>query len=144
MAEPRLYEGLFLLNSQALATDFSAGLDHLRSILDRSEAEVIVMKKWAERRLAYKIKSQKRGVYILVYFKAAPKEIAQIERRCNLSEMIIRSMVISAEHMGETELELAKRDSELATEEKLRSGSELSTTVPETAASPSKTATADA
>jgi small subunit ribosomal protein S6 len=115
-----LYEGLFLLNQQAVA-DLNGAIEHLREIFSRAKAEVVVMKKWGERRLAYEIKGQKRGVYILVYFNAQHDQLAHIERDCNLSEIVLRELVLRAEHIGETELELAKKDADLSLEVKLRS-----------------------
>ena len=115
-----LYEGLFLLSQQAVA-DLNGAIEHLREIFSRAKAEVLVMKKWGERRLAYEIKGQKRGVYILVYFNAQHDQLAHIERDCNLSEIVLRELVLRAEHIGETELELAKKDADLSLEVKLRS-----------------------
>jgi len=148
-----LYEGLFLLNPSAVAADLNVGLEHLRGILDRAEAEVLVVKKWGERKLAYKINKQRRGLYFLVYFKASHDRIAGIDRDCNLSEIVMRSMVLRADHIGEVELDLAKEDADLSSvEAKLHS--DLSTPVSVAPASadqkgpatetPSETATVDA
>lgn len=129
-----LYEGLFLLNQQAVAADLSKAIEHLREIFSRAKADVLVMKKWGERRLAYEVKGQKRGVYILVYFNAQHDQLAHIERDCNLSETVLRQLVLRAEHIGETELELAKKDADLSLEVKLRS--DLSNPVTASASEP--------
>lgn len=127
-ATTSLYEGLFLLSQQAVAADLGGVVDHLRQILDRADAQVVAMKKWADRRLAYEIKGQKRGVFILVYFTAPPDQIAHIERDCRLSEKIVRDLIIRADHMGQTEIEVIQKDGDLSLEAKLRS--DLSTSVP--------------
>ena len=138
----RLYEGLFLLSQQAVSEDFNACIEHVKTILDRAQANVEVMQKWAERKLAYEIKGQKRGTFILAYFHAQPGQIAHIERDCNLSEIVLRHMIIKADHVGETELELVKKDADLSVEVKLKS--ELSTPVSASPAEPeSQAATAE-
>jgi small subunit ribosomal protein S6 len=115
-----LYEGLFLIN-QANTPDLPAALEHVREILARAEAEVLVLAKWDDRKLVYPIKGQKRGLYILSYFKARGVQLANIDRDCNLSERILRAMLIRAEHVGDAELEQAKRQAEqTATEVRLR------------------------
>lgn len=126
MAEVRinLYEGMFLLNQQAVAADLSGAVEHIREILNRAEAEIIVLSKWDERKLAYEIRGQKRGLFVLAYFKARASQIANIDRDCNLSEQVLRSMIIRADHMGEEEIELAKKNAELAFEARLRSSGE--------------------
>ncbi len=105
-----LYEGLFLINQQVTSGDLQAALDQVKDILDRAEAEIVVLRKWDERKLAYEIKGQKRGLFVLTYFRARPTMLANIERDCNLSDAVMRSLVIRADHVGETELDLAKRE----------------------------------
>jgi len=110
-ANVHLYEGLFLVN-QSNTPDLAAALDHVREILNRAEAEILVLAKWDDRKLAYSIKGQKRGLYLISYFKARGAQIANIDRDCNLSEHILRALTIRAEHIGETELEQARRQAE--------------------------------
>lgn len=116
-----LYEGLFLLNQQEVAGDLEGVINHLKEIFSRAEAEVVALKKWGERRLAYPIKGQKRGTYVLAYFRADRSHILRIERDCNLSEIVIRNMIIRADHVGETELELVQKEPDFELEAKLAS-----------------------
>jgi small subunit ribosomal protein S6 len=109
MAETRirLYEGLFLMSQNV--GDLKAALDHVQEILNRAEAETLVLRRWDDRKLAYPIQGQKRGTYILAYFNARSTQLANIERDCNLSENILRAMMVKAEHVGEAELELERQ-----------------------------------
>ncbi len=111
-----LYEGLFLMG-QSAGADMTSALAHVREVLDRAEAEVITLAKWDERKLAYEIKGQKRGTYILSLFKARGTQIANIERDCNLSEQIIRAMIVRGDHIGEIEIEHARADAQTAADE---------------------------
>jgi small subunit ribosomal protein S6 len=122
MAEARvnLYEGLFLLNQQVAANDFAGSVEFVRQVFQRAEAEVIALRKWDERKLAYEIKGQKRGTYLLAYFKARGTQIANIERDCTLSEQVLRTLIIKADHIGELELEAAKLGADLTLEAKAR------------------------
>ncbi|MBZ0171010.1 MAG: 30S ribosomal protein S6, partial [Phycisphaerales bacterium] len=105
-APPRLYECMFLI-SQAEAADFNAAIEYIDGILSRAECEVLAMRKWDERRLAYEIDKQKRGVYILSYFKATGDAAGRIERECGLSEQIMRVMIVRAEHMNDDQARAA-------------------------------------
>lgn len=115
-----VYEGMFLF-PQAASADLAGAVDHLRSILERSDAEIISLVKWDERRLAYDIKGNKRGIYFLVYFRAPGANLAKIERDCNLSEQLLRAMVLRAEHVSEETMADAEGQQKLADELKLRS-----------------------
>jgi small subunit ribosomal protein S6 len=113
------YEAMFLIG-QNVSADLTAVIQHINEILARGNAEVIAMRKWDERRLAYEIRGQKRGLYILVYFRAPGPDVAHIERDCNLSEKILRAMILRADHMNTEQMQAADARKELEVEAKLR------------------------
>ncbi len=92
----RVYEGLFLLDSGKSA-DWNAATSHVHGILTRYGATIIDSRKWDERRLAYEIRGHKRGSYMLVYFDAPRLNLAQVRRDLELSEMIIRYLIVVKE-----------------------------------------------
>jgi small subunit ribosomal protein S6 len=114
-----VYEAMFLIN-QSEAADFNGAIAHIEEILHRGQAELVSMRKWDERRLAYEIDKQRRGVYILTYFRAPTKSIAHIERDCNLSERIMRVLILSAEHLTDEEIASQNDREGLKVEARLR------------------------
>jgi small subunit ribosomal protein S6 len=114
------YEAMFLL-SQATAAAFGDAITHINEVLARGHAEIIAMKKWDERRLAFEVDGQKRGVYILAYFRAPGPDVAHIERDCNLSEKIMRVLILRADHLTEEEMKSFDARKELEIEAKMRS-----------------------
>lgn len=97
MAAKRLYEGMFLVDSGLAAADWEGTLAVVENILKRADADVVVMRKWDERRLAYELDHKSRGTYILCYFKADPGRIAGIEKDVQLSEKVMRVLVLGTE-----------------------------------------------
>ena len=97
------YEAMFLA-SQAAAADFSGLVEHINHLFERASADVIAMKKWDERRLAFEIDKQKRGIYILAYFTCPTDQVTQLERDATISEKIMRLMVIKADHLTDEEI----------------------------------------
>jgi len=93
----KLYEAMFLVDSSQAASDWEGIEAKIRNILEKSQAEIVSMKKWDERRLAYKINKQSRGTYILSFFRADGARIRDIERDVQLSEKIMRVLILSAE-----------------------------------------------
>ena len=75
-----------------------------QTILERGDAEIVTLKKWDERKLAYDIAGQKRGTYYLAHFYVSPQALVGIERECNLSDVVLRQMVLKCEHMGQEEI----------------------------------------
>lgn len=113
------YEAMFML-SQATASQLNDAIAHINEILARGNAQLIAMRKWDERRLAYEIDGQKRAIYILAYFKAPGPDVAHIERDCNLSEKVMRAMILRADHLTEEEILAMDARKELETEARLR------------------------
>ncbi|MEE3002127.1 MAG: 30S ribosomal protein S6 [Planctomycetota bacterium] len=117
--EKRIYEGMFLFPQSSLSNMQEAS-DHIHGLLTRVEAEVVSFRKWDERRLAYEISGNKRGVYFLCYFNCDPTQIEVFERLCNQSESLLRSLVTRADHINQEEIEAADGRESLADEIKLR------------------------
>ncbi len=92
----RLYEAMFLVDSAAEA-DWDKINAIIKKILEKAGAEIVSMEKWDERRLAYEIGGKNRGTYILCYFNADGQKIRQIERDAQLSESIMRVLILGTE-----------------------------------------------
>ena len=115
-----LYEGMFLFPQSATA-NLQEAIDHLKEILAKCETTIISFSKWDERRLAYEVDGNKRGVYFLVFFNAPTSKMSELECRCNQSEQVIRMMVTRAEHLPEETIKANEGTEALAKEIKVRS-----------------------
>ncbi len=98
----KTYEGMFLLD--AGNPDFEAASGPVRNMLAKYNAEPLAIKQWEDRRLCYEIEGRKRGLYVLTYFKAAPEVITEIERDCQLSDEIIRVLILRRDKLTEEEI----------------------------------------
>ena len=90
----RMYEGLFLIDNAHASTEWDNVVKHIHDILQKNGAEILKTEKWGEKKLAYKIKSHKRGTYLLVHFNAKNSAIAMVRRDFQLSDYIIRFLII--------------------------------------------------
>ncbi|MHC5083273.1 MAG: 30S ribosomal protein S6 [Planctomycetota bacterium] len=106
-ATKRLYEGMFLLDSGLAAQDWQVVLDEIQRVMDRAGAEVVSQKKWDDRRLAYDLRRSTRGTYILVYFNCETDRVKNIERDVQLSEILLRVMILRTDRMSTEDLEKA-------------------------------------
>src|ERR1017187_3626649 len=76
----RQYEALFLLNPSYATGSWETAKNEVEHILHRANAEILHVRKWDERRLAYEIGGQKRGVYVLAFFKCEGPKVVGGER----------------------------------------------------------------
>ena len=110
-----LYEGMFLVDTALATSDWDGVLDLIKSILTKSGAEIVSLKKWDERKLAYEINKKSRGTYILCYFNVEGPKVKDIERDIRLSEKIMRVLVLSTEPMSQEDID---RDTPILAAEK--------------------------
>lgn len=103
--EKKLYEGMFLVDSARAASDWDGLNSAIKKILDKAKAEIVSMRKWDDRKLAYDIRGVERGTYILCYFKADGQKIQGIEKAVQLSEKIIRVLILGTEQMTNEDIE---------------------------------------
>jgi small subunit ribosomal protein S6 len=96
--DKKLYEAMFLVDSAQAASDWDGTLGAIEHIMKRADAEIVILRKWGERKLAYEIKRKNRGTYFLCYFKADGEKIAGIEKDVQLSEKILRVLILSTEN----------------------------------------------
>jgi small subunit ribosomal protein S6 len=88
---------MFLVDSAQAASDWEGTMGAIETVLKRADADVVLLRKWSERRLAYDIGKVSRGTYLLCYFRAEPQRIIGLEKDVRLSELIMRMLILSAE-----------------------------------------------
>jgi len=89
-----LYEGMFLLDNRQANRDWDGSLASVKSIVTKHGGTVLRCNKWGERRLAYEIKGRRRGTYLLIYFDADGDAVNQIYREGELSDLVLRSLML--------------------------------------------------
>ncbi len=88
------YEGMFLLDSAKVAVSWDDAVRHVHDILAKHNSEIVASRQWDERRLAYPVEGQKKGTYLLTYFKTDGSNLKDIVADCRLSELVLRELVL--------------------------------------------------
>jgi len=114
------YEGMFVF-PQAQTSDLQGAARHIEDIIKRADGELIALSKWGEKNLATPIDKNKRGLFILTYFRARGTRMVNIERDCNLSEVISRFLILRADHLTVEEMQATDGRDNLHAEAALRS-----------------------
>jgi len=96
---------MFLVDSADAGSDWDGINAAVKRTLERAEAEIVSIRKWDDRRLAYDIRGTSRGTYILCYFKVDGRKIQGIEKAVQLSEKIIRVLILSTEQMSQDDID---------------------------------------
>jgi ribosomal protein S6 len=97
----KLFEGMFLFDTNLAAKDWPGLERHVQELLQKNHAELAYSERWPDRKLCYEIKGAKKGTYYLTYFKAPPQAISGIQRDALLSERILRLLVLHDEELAQ-------------------------------------------
>ena len=115
----RTYESIFIVHPEVAGDDQTAIIDKYKTILTDQGAEILKVDNWGVRTLAYPVKKQTKGCYVLVIFDAEPTVITEFERRMRIDEKVIKFQTVLME--GGYEAPAV----EVATEEAVEEASEV-------------------
>ncbi len=101
----RLYEGMFIIGDTVASSDWEAAVEHVEGLLKNRGAEILKSEKWEDRKFAYKLKGHKRGAYLLVYFNAPTDSISLVKRDFELSDNVLRTLIVRVDKIGESKPE---------------------------------------
>ncbi|MGR3175838.1 MAG: 30S ribosomal protein S6 [Candidatus Scalindua sp.] len=108
----RLYEGMFIISDTIASADWEGVVNHIHDLLKNRGAEILDSQKWDERKFAYKLKGHKRGTYLLTYFNAPEDSIVHIKRDLQLSDNVLRSLIVKTDKIGESKSEDTEKPEE--------------------------------
>jgi small subunit ribosomal protein S6 len=92
-----VYEGMFILDSNRYGRNPESVVNQIPKMIEQAGGELLVSRLWEERRLAYPIEGHRKGTYWLTYFRVDGKEVAGLERKCRLSESILRVLFLKVD-----------------------------------------------
>lgn len=94
MITERVYEALFIFDSDAFARDQDGVSAQIAANIEQVGGEVLVNRVWEDRKLAYPIKGHRRGTYWLTYFKIDTARVKELNRMFQISDTILRFIFI--------------------------------------------------
>ncbi len=95
MAEGKnLYETV-IVTSAKLGEEGNAELvEKFKSLIERHGGTVQSVDDWGKRRFAYPIQKQTEGFYTLIYFEGDPEFTAELDRRYQITDGILRTLIV--------------------------------------------------
>jgi len=88
------YETLYVLKPTLTDEETAANIAKIEEILVREGAQILATNNMGMRRLAYPVEKNERGVYTIVYFKAAGSVIGKLERNLKFNEEVIKYLTV--------------------------------------------------
>ncbi len=92
-----VYEGMFILDSNRYSRDNAGVSGQIPEMIGKLGGEMLASRLWEERRLAYPIDGHRKGTYWLTYFKLDSGQLPTLNRQCQLSESILRTLFLKVD-----------------------------------------------
>lgn len=87
------YEGLFILKPNLTDEECGKLTAAVLDVITKHGGKVDGKEDLGTRDLAYTIKKEKKGRYLLVYFTAEPNSIVEMERIYKINESVLRAII---------------------------------------------------
>lgn len=90
----RLYETIVLFKGDLSDEEIDSQIKRIEDLFARFQAEVVRIRKWGKKRLAYDIAKNRYGFYVLFHFRGEPALLTELDRNLKLNESILRFMTV--------------------------------------------------
>jgi len=85
---------MFILDPTKYSRDPAGSAQQVSDIITQHGGTILAARLWDERKLAYPIKGHKKGIYWLTYFSMEGSHLTALERQCEITDDIIRKLVL--------------------------------------------------
>lgn len=99
----KTYEAMLLVEPTIAAREWEKVVEEVERVAKRNKAKVLSLTKWGERKLAFPIKKNNRGAYVVSYFEAEGDAVKGLRSDFCLSEIVLRNSIFT--HEGEMKTE---------------------------------------
>ncbi|MCX7931853.1 MAG: 30S ribosomal protein S6 [Rhodovarius sp.] len=107
-----LYECVFIARSEISPQQVEAIADQMTEVLAQGGGEVRKREYWGLRALAYRIKKNRKGHYMLLGFEAPPAAVQEMERQLSLHEDVLRELTVRVEELDDQPSAIISRRSD--------------------------------
>ena len=107
-----LYETVFIARNDITQAQVEAIADQVAAIITEAGGEVKKREYWGLRGLAYRIKTNRKGHYMLLGIETPPAAMQEVERQLGLNEDVLREMTLRIETIDEAPSAILSRRGE--------------------------------
>jgi small subunit ribosomal protein S6 len=94
-----LYEATFIARRDISTQDVTKLTDQFSAIITSNGGKVVKSEYWGLRNMAYKVKKNKKGHYVMLGLDAPSAAVKELERNLHLNEDVIRNLTIRVEEI---------------------------------------------
>lgn len=93
----RAYEVVVILEPSLEERTVEPSLQKYLDVVRKDNGTVEKVDVWGRRRLAYEVKKNAEGIYVILSITAEPATVKELDRQLTLNESILRTKVLRAD-----------------------------------------------
>jgi len=90
----RSYEALYIVHPDLSDEEVAPITEKYKKVVEDQSGEVEGINRWEKRRLAYEVKGQREGIYVLMNFKSEAKAAAELDRLLKIGDDVLRHIIV--------------------------------------------------
>lgn len=94
-----LYESTFVARQDVSVQDVNKLTDQMSAVISSHGGKLVKSEYWGLRNLAYKIKKNRKGHYVMLALDAPADTVRELERQLKLNEDVIRALTVRVEEI---------------------------------------------
>lgn len=107
-----LYEHLLIARQDISAQQVDALATHLKTIVEGEGGKVEKQEYWGLRSLAYRIKKNRKGHYVLLNINSPARAVQELERQLKINEDVLRFLTVKVDQFEQSSSNKSRRDAE--------------------------------
>jgi small subunit ribosomal protein S6 len=109
----RRYEQIYILRPSLSEDQITAVIENANQVVLGEDGAIIAVNRWGMRKLAYPIKKEPQGYYVLCDFAGTPGAVAEIERKFRIDDSVLKYLTVKlADSITAEEISAAKEEAE--------------------------------
>jgi small subunit ribosomal protein S6 len=113
-----IYENMVILNANMSDEEADGLVTKIKDVITGQGGEVLKIDVWGRKKLSYEIKKQKKGLYVLLFYKTPPATVRKLEDFYKVTDAVLKYIVLKLDAKQIKTLEKAENASEPAAEQK--------------------------
>ena len=93
----RKYEVIFIAQPDLDEENLNSVIEKIKGWITDAKGEVVSVDNWGKKRMAYRIRKQRDGQYVLITANMEPASVKELSQNMRFVESIMRSMITVVE-----------------------------------------------
>jgi len=90
------YETIFIVRPTLSDEEVNKIIEKIRGMIEKKGGKVLSTENWGKKKLAYGVKKEKKGTYLLFRFTGDGKLVAELERQCLIDDALIKFLTVKS------------------------------------------------